>query len=582
MTDFKKSLRDKKGHVTILSVFFVVALFLVVATHYGTKTLSAVRAYVAGEGQWTKAQKEAASLLVQYSVEQEPDLYTRFQEALDLHRGFKRARQTLTSDNPDYDLAYEGFQMADIHPEDIELLIWLTQFHDDISYLEEAVDIWREGDQLIAELDKIGREIQEVVQAGQMNQELRSQYIRDIASLDRRLTNFETSFSSTMGEAARWIQGIIFWSTVGLGAIVIVIGYIITRRFLRGINDLNTQLVKSESKFKKVLQNSRDIIYQMDFDSQNYEYLSPAVESMLGYTPEELMEKGPSFILDRIHPEDLKRIEQEVNEMKGKGVEDHFAKETKYRIKTKEGNYIWVNNRRRLLKDENGNPVAFVGSIRDISEQEKQETKIRQSLKEKQTLLAEIHHRVKNNLAIISGLMHLQQAEADEQVRPILEDMQSRIQSIAMIHEKLYQTDSFSEIDMKEYVEDFTQMVESTYGSKQQEVEMKENLESFTLDITKAVPLGLILNELLNNAYKHGFPDSKSVGELRIKMERQNGTAMLQVTDNGAGLPDDFSFDNKQSLGITLVKTLTDQLGGEVEVVPGAHTTFQVTFPITS
>lgn len=582
MTDFKKNLRDKKGQITILSVFFVVALFLIVAAHYGTKTLSAVRAYVAAEGQWTKAQKEATSLLVQYSFEQEPELYNRFQEALDLHKGFKRVRQTLISENPDHDLAHKELQRADFNPEDIELLIWLAHFHNEISYLKEVVEIWTQGNQLIAELDDLGRRIQEVVQAGQMDPELRSQSIRYITSLDRRLTDLETSFSATMGEAARWIQNIIFWSTVGLGILVIITGYIITRKFFRGINDLNRQLVKSESKFKKVLQNSRDIIYQMDFDSQNYEYLSPAVESMLGYTPEELVEKGPSFILDRIHPEDLKRIEQEVNEMKGKGVEDHFAKETKYRIKTKEGNYIWVNNRRRLLRDEDGKPVAFVGSIRDISEQEKHEAKIRQSLKEKQTLLAEIHHRVKNNLAIISGLMHLQQADADEQVRPILEDMQSRIKSIAMIHEKLYQTDSFSEVDMKEYVEDFTQMVESTYGSEQQEITMKENLESFTLDITRAVPLGLILNELLNNAYKHGFPDSKSVGELRITMEKQNGTAMMRVADNGTGLPDDFSFDKQQSLGITLVKTLTDQLNGKVEVVPGANTTFQVTFPVTS
>ncbi len=582
MTDFKKILREKKGQITILSVFFVVALFLVVATHYGTKTLSAVRAYVASEGQWTKAQKEATSLLVQYTVEQQPELYTQFQEALNLHKGYKRARETLTSQNPDPDLAYKGFQRSNLHPEDIELLIWVTQFHDKISYLEEAVDIWAQGDQQITELDKLGQDIQKVVQAGQMDPELRSQSIRDITSLDRRLTDLETSFSATMGAAARWVQDIIFWSTVGLGVLVIITGYIITRKFFQGINDLNRQLVKSESKFKKVLQNSRDIIYQMDFDSQNYKYLSPAVESMLGYTPEELVEKGPSFILDRIHPEDLTRIEREVDEMKGKGVEDHFAKETKYRIKTKEGNYIWVNNRRRLLRDEDGKPVAFVGSIRDISEQEKHEAKIRQSLKEKRTLLAEIHHRVKNNLAIISGLMHLQQADADEQVRPILEDMQARIQSIAMIHEKLYQTDSFSEIDMKEYVKEFTQMVESTYGSEQQEVEMKENLESFTLDITKAVPLGLILNELLNNAYKHGFPDSGSVGELRITMEKQNGTAMMQVADNGTGLPDDFSFENQQSLGISLIKTLTDQLDGRVEVVPGANTTFQVTFPITS
>jgi hypothetical protein len=276
-----KHIKKGKGHVAIISVFVVLALFMVVATHYGTKTLSAVRAYIAGEGQWTKGQKEATHLLIQYSIYQQPELYAQFQDRLELHRGFKAARQTLISESPDHDLAFRGFQTADIHPEDIELLIWLAQFYDEISYMEQAFEIWRQGDERIAELDSLAGELLNAVENDRLDMETRNRFIQDIYSLDRTLTGLESSFSATMGEAARWIRGIIFWSIVGIGGILVIMGYWITRSFFREINDLNQQLLESETKFKKVLQHSRDVIYQLDFKSGNYEYMSPYVEAML-------------------------------------------------------------------------------------------------------------------------------------------------------------------------------------------------------------------------------------------------------------------------------------------------------------
>lgn len=581
MVNLNKKIHSRRGNIAIISVFIVLALFIVITTHYGTKTLSAVRAYVGAEGQWTKAQKEASSLLIQYSVKEQPEFYKQFRKELELHKAFKTTRQTLISANPDYELAFRGFETADnIHPADIDLLIWLAQFQEDISYLQQAFHIWKQGDQQIAKLDSLGRILHQTIREDRLNDNTRNQFIQEISTIDTRLTNLESSFSATMSDGARWIRTVLFSSIVTLGAIIIIIGYFITHSYFRDINNLNEELTKSETKFRTVLQNSRDVIYQMDFDSGAYEYMSPAVKQMLGYSPDQIVNKGPEFILDRIHPEDLKRLNQEIEEMKGKGVEDHFSRETEFRIKTKDGNYIWVNNQRSLVKDNDGNPTAIVGTVRDISDRKKHEVETQKSLQEKQTLLEEIHHRVKNNLAVVSSLLELQKNEAGEEVRPILQDTQSRIHSIAMIHEKLYQTKTLSDIDIQEYIGDFTNMIASSFGSDQKDITITQDVQSFSLDITKGVPVGLILNELLNNAYKHGFKGVKK-GELRITLTKESGMGTLRIEDNGQGLPSDFSLDDQQSLGMTLIQTLTQQLEGELEILPNDEwTTFQITFPV--
>ncbi len=139
MADLTKQLSTERGNVAIISVFVVLALFIIVTTHYGIKTLASVRAYVGAEGQWTKAQKEATNLLIQYSVKEQLELYNQFQKELELHKAFKDARQTLSSANPDHEMAFRKFQTADLDPNDINLIIWISQFHDEISCLRQLL-----------------------------------------------------------------------------------------------------------------------------------------------------------------------------------------------------------------------------------------------------------------------------------------------------------------------------------------------------------------------------------------------------------------------------------------------------------
>lgn len=320
-------------------------------------------------------------------------------------------------------------------------------------------------------------------------------------------------------------------------------------------------------------------MYELNLESGSYDYMSPAVESVLGYTPEEIQTGGVDFIIERMHPEDRERMEKEILEAKGVGVEQHFTKETEYRVRTGRGEFIWVNNRRKLVHDADGRSVAIVGAVRDITAQKEHEALIQKSLDENRTLVAEIHHRVKNNLAVVTSLLSLQKNTATGESYRILQDAESRINSIAMIHEKLYQSDTFAEVDMKEYISEFVRKIARVYSPLEASVVIVQNIAAIHLDMTRAVPLGLILNELMNNAYKHGFANTDG-GELVVTLERHDDIAVLSVTDNGSGLPAGFNLDATRTLGMTLVQTLTSQLRGNLEVTQNDVTTFQIEFPI--
>jgi PAS domain S-box-containing protein len=213
-----------------------------------------------------------------------------------------------------------------------------------------------------------------------------------------------------------------------------------------------------------------------------------------------------------------------------------------------------------VYPSENGLSVH----IRDITASKQTEKKIKDSLHEKEILLAEIHHRVKNNLAVVSSLLQLQSYNVDdEKVRAALQESTNRIQSIALVHEKLYTSETFSNIPMKAYITDLVDQISQSYEVSTP-IRVHIDVEQVELDITRSVPCGLILNELISNAYKHAFR-GREEGDIWIKFVKEEGAYELCIKDNGRGLLDDFNHDSPHTLGIHLVKMLTEQLGGELE-----------------
>lgn len=209
----------------------------------------------------------------------------------------------------------------------------------------------------------------------------------------------------------------------------------------------------------------------------------------------------------------------------------------------------------------------------------KAELEISNSLKEKEVLLKEIHHRVKNNLQIVSSLLFFQSKKITDPVTlEMFREGQNRVKSMALIHEKLYQSGDLANIDFKEYVKKLTNFLFQSYGVNQSKFKLKNNVANVQLSVDTAVPCGLIINEIISNSFKHGFKDRDS-GEIKIDMDYdENNKLILKISDNGKGIPNDLNIAESGSLGLRLVNNLTIQLNGEVEFFNRNGTTVKITF----
>jgi two-component sensor histidine kinase len=217
----------------------------------------------------------------------------------------------------------------------------------------------------------------------------------------------------------------------------------------------------------------------------------------------------------------------------------------------------------------------------EVAQRAHAEEQIRASLKEKEILLSEIHHRVKNNLQIISSLLSLQSAHVDDpRIVEALRDSQDRIRSMALIHEQLYRSDDLSRIDYAEYLKSLAKALTQTHSRGMASVQITVDAAHVFLDVARALPCSLVINELVSNALKHAFPD-RSGGEIRVEFSRMDDRCFtFTVADNGKGLPQGFDYRNTTSLGLQLVVNLVEaQLRGSIAVCNENGAAFRATFP---
>jgi two-component system, sensor histidine kinase PdtaS len=223
-------------------------------------------------------------------------------------------------------------------------------------------------------------------------------------------------------------------------------------------------------------------------------------------------------------------------------------------------------------------------SLLDVTESKNAEAEIKRSLKEKETLLKEIHHRVKNNLTVISSLLNLQSRYIkDKDDLMMFKESQSRAKSMALIHQKLYATTDLKRIDFRDYISTLAHEMFNTYVSDSSKIKLDLNVDDVMLDIDTAIPLGLILNELLTNSLKYAFPASdvdsnNKIGHIRVGLVKNNNIYTLSVEDDGIGFPEDIDLENTNSLGLRLINTLTEQIKGKMYIKGGNGTSFKIEF----
>ena len=264
-----------------------------------------------------------------------------------------------------------------------------------------------------------------------------------------------------------------------------------------------------------------------------------------------------------VHPDDREWVLAQ----RTKDFQEGRPLQVEYRYLRPDGSIRWAYSQAVHELDKSGNIIGHVGTITDITERKLAEEKIKSSLREKELLLKEVHHRVKNNLQIITSLLSLQSRSVDDgEARDLLLESQTRVGSIALVHEKLYETKDLAGIDFGEYCESLGGSLFQSYGVDPAHIALKVSVEDGFLELDRAIPYGLIVSELVTNSLKYAFP-TQARGEIHIAMARpKNGKRILRVADNGVGLPGDFDLHGTKSLGLHLVRTLSEQLGGTLEV----------------
>ncbi len=338
-------------------------------------------------------------------------------------------------------------------------------------------------------------------------------------------------------------------------------------------------VIKSEEKLKAALNAARQGVWDWRMDENKF-YWNEKWNKLIGLNENKFVNE-PNKLLDFVHPDDKDKIKQALNTISNN--ENDLLK-CEYRFVIPSGDVIWVLAMGKVFeRNDKGLPIRMVGTISDITEQKKDSEKLRNSLLEKEILLKEIHHRVKNNLQIISSLINLQSRYVhDERILNIFMESRLRIHSMALIHESLYQSDSLAKINFYNYVKTLTQYLFHSYELNSKityEIDVEENI---CLDINISVPCGLIINELVSNSFKYAFPkefNREYKGKVIIKFSKEpNGDFLLTISDNGIGLPDNIKEGKPASLGLNLVRILVNQLDGEMDIIRGKGTKYEIRF----
>lgn len=334
----------------------------------------------------------------------------------------------------------------------------------------------------------------------------------------------------------------------------------------------NTERKKAETKLKKLsaaTEESPALILITDKEG-TIEYVNPKFSEVTGYRRSELIGKNPRILKSG-------EQSQEFYERFWDTITSGEIFKGEFTNKKKNGKLYQVLVSVAPLKNKEGEITNFVAVQEDITERKKRELKLQQSLEEKQTLLSEIHHRVKNNLAVITSMIQLQVMESDDiELQGMLQSAQQRIQTIATIHELLYGSESFSHLDFGENVKDLLHNLEDMYGAKK-EIAVDLQIEPIRMNINQAIPCALMVNEVVTNAYKHAFNNRKE-GKISVYLQQNNENVIVEIKDNGVGIPNDVMQGESSAIGMALISMLKEQLEGDIQLSNKNGTQFRLEF----
>ncbi len=342
--------------------FLAIVVLLVVLGNISMDILSATRAYVGGESLWSKAQKDAVYYLNRYAATRSETDYERYLETIKVPLGDRKAREELLKANPDLDRARQGFIEGRNHPADVEGMIWLFRRFSGLSYIGRAIAIWTEGDQHIAELINAAERLHRNVATGHDDEESLRPVLEEIRRINGDLTPLEDTFSFTLGEASRWVRGVLFSITLVAAAFLVLLGIVLSRRVLRESAEFENALRFSEERFNLAVIGSNDGLWDWDLLTGDI-YFSPRSKELAGYADHEIENKPEAFFA-LLHPDDLELALAASRAH----IRDNRPYNVEFRVRTKSGEYRWFRARGRSVRNAEGWAVRMAGSVGDIND----------------------------------------------------------------------------------------------------------------------------------------------------------------------------------------------------------------------
>ncbi len=344
-----------------------------------------------------------------------------------------------------------------------------------------------------------------------------------------------------------------------------------------------TEEVKKENRLKKSLNRTlklEDTLNRIQkssktaisyFTDLGYFNWTPEIFDILEINKNEYIKDNVSLIEQFIDNNDLKIRQEYISKISSLNPDIEFIQ----KVKTGKGIIKYIRSVIHHEYDNKGNFIERIDFNQDVTREINYQNQLKEALNEKEILLSEVHHRVKNNLQIILSLINLDK-NYESNPKTILNDTENRIYAMALIHEKIYGSNSLSDVNIKEYVESLVNSLMDIYDS---DISFYSNIDSIEVDMNQSIPLGLIINELVTNSIKYAFPYNK-YKKIYIEFKKENDICQLIFKDNGKGLPDNFNLDNINSLGLLVVKNLTYQIGGTLSKLDCNGTGFKIEFDL--
>lgn len=553
---------DKKM-VIILLVFVVLGIILLASIIVSTNSLSALRGYASFQTNWTTSRKEVTFHLVNYLRTKDNRFATQIESSVNRIKKMEKIRIELMKDGTDRSLVRSLFLEANTIPHDIKKMISTFENFHEFPDFKESIEIWTVSDKLIYELESIYKRAHVLISEDSFSTTLQESYINEVIELDDELTEMQFKLSLSLASGTEFLNLVIIFVTLSLAVILLVTGGALSFRFLKSIRRWSAKIELSEQKFRSLFEQNPSAVFSISLNG-NIIDANRVLEVMTGYDFQE-MESSP---LDQFIQEgELEKVKRHFR-LALKGQSQTF--ETK--IIKEDGTVIFVEiTNIPIIVDEE--ITGIYGVVNDITHRKEAEQLIKDQLVEKTHLLSEIHDRVKNNLALVSTLVQLQQNMADKgHPEKNYVNTVSRIKSMALVHERLYQNETFSSIRIDEYINDLVDNLHPKREHDNTNLVLEINTTPVVLSIDKAIPTGLLLNEVLANAFKYGT--GNKYPKIRVDLLAEGEDIIITISDNGSGLPKTTEFNKPSTLGFRLISVLVKQLRASFTLDTNGGTSF--------